>query len=173
MITILLRWIFTIKAHTVCYKADFNVKYIVKLIKNTVVFKNGMIYTWLRFHMILFVLCGCRVVDAGSSVMTAPLRLLVKAGHSCTRVASPTTTKVCGSLRASGTSPCPLWILELPNNGTTQLLVQTKQDSHNNLNLQHQGFCLFSDLETWRRIEYFLQTAVEGWTFPDDFTIFQ
>lgn len=56
---------------------------------------------------------GCRVVDAGSSAMTAPFRLLVKAGPFCTRAASPTTTKACPPPLVSATSQCPSWIPEL------------------------------------------------------------
>lgn len=66
--------------------------------------------------------CCYRVVDAGSSVMTAPSKLLGKAGPSCTLAASPTTTKASQPPLASVTLQCLLWTLELPKMATPALV---------------------------------------------------
>lgn len=78
----------------------------------------------------MVLLCrACRAAAAGSSATTAPSRPPAKAGPSCTRAASPTTTRACRRRQASGTSPCPSWIPEPPGDGPRhqQQLIQTKQ----------------------------------------------
>lgn len=61
--------------------------------------------SWSRF-------CPRRAVAAGSCATTAPSRPPGAAGPSCTRAASPTTTKGCPPPPACATSQWPLWTHE-------------------------------------------------------------